>query len=64
LDVWVPCDASTSQAVAEVLREFGFSNEMIGDDFQLQEHQILRMGEPPLRIELVTSPSGVEFREC
>jgi hypothetical protein len=30
----------------------------------LQEKQVIRMGVPPLRIELVTSISGVKFDEC
>lgn len=29
----------------------------------LQEGQIMRMGMPPVRIEVVTSASGVDFEE-
>ena len=30
----------------------------------LKERQIIRMGVPPLRIEIATSISGVRFEEC
>lgn len=30
----------------------------------MQEDKIVRMGNPPMRIEILTSISGVEFTEC
>ena len=33
-------------------------------DVFLQEKKILRIGVPPLRLEITTSISGIEFDEC
>ena len=57
-------NSETSQAIASVLLKFGFSQDTIGSEFELHERQIIRMGMPPLRIELLTTPSGVEFVDC
>ena len=48
--------------VASVLRGFGFAaatQEMLS-----APDQIIRMGIPPLRLEILTSISGVEFEQC
>jgi hypothetical protein len=36
----------------------------LSPDLFLRENQIIRMGVPPIRIELMTSISGVNFEEC
>jgi predicted nucleotidyltransferase len=48
--------------VAGVLNEFGFSQA--GAEAFLNPSTIVRMGVPPLRIEILTSISGVAFSEC
>ncbi len=64
LDIWVAVDSGTSSAIVRVLRQFGFSPESVPLDFQLQQRQVIRMGVPPLRIEVLTGASGVNFDEC
>ncbi len=64
LDVWVARDRINAERAGQALREFGLS---IGEEVieaLMQENQILRMGVPPLRIELLTSISGVDFEDC
>ena len=36
----------------------------MGPDLFLEEERVIRMGVPPMRIEILTSISGVEFDEC
>ena len=36
----------------------------ISEGIFLQQDKIIRMGNPPVRIEILTGVSGVEFREC
>ena len=62
MDVWVNANSENAKKLVEVLKEFGFG-EVEADVFQ-KEKQIIRMGTPPLRIELLTSISGVRFGEC
>lgn len=47
-----------------VLREFGFDASNLSTDFFLAPDRIVRLGVPPMRIEILTGVSGVEFAEC
>lgn len=47
-----------------VLIAFGFGNTEISAELFLQTGKVIRIGVPPLRIELLTTISGVEFGEC
>jgi hypothetical protein len=47
------------------LKVFGFDNDPdIKPELFLHEKKIIRMGVPPVRLEITTSISGVEFEEC
>ena len=46
------------------LREFGFDLPEVSADIFLQDQHIVRMGMPPMRIEIATTISGVNFDEC
>jgi hypothetical protein len=62
MDIWVATDPNNSGKVAGVVREFGFL-QATPELFQ-QPGNIVRMGLPPIRIEVLTSISGVEFADC
>jgi predicted nucleotidyltransferase len=47
-----------------VLREVGFDDPHLTPDLFCKENQVIRLGNPPLRIELITSISGVSFEAC
>lgn len=64
LDVWVAVGEENAARLMRVLEQFGFSPKSISVELFLQEGKILRMGVPPLRIEILTRASGVSFGEC
>ena len=64
MDVWVAVQPENIQRLIEVLSEFGFSRETLPTSLFLEKDQIIRMGMPPIRIEILTSISGVDFNEC
>ncbi len=47
-----------------VLKEFGFDLPEIKESLFLQKDKVLRMGNAPIRIELLTTISGVDFQTC
>lgn len=47
-----------------VLKEFGFDPPDLSAEIFPEEWQIIRMGVPPVRIEIATTISGVNFSEC
>jgi predicted nucleotidyltransferase len=64
MDIWIALDPQNADKVVEVLRDFGFDVPELSAELFLRKEQIVRMGVPPLRIEIFTSISGVEFAEC
>jgi predicted nucleotidyltransferase len=62
MDIWVATDAKNVESVLAALFEFGFAE--VAPEVFAKEKQVLRMGVPPLRIELLTGVSGVEFENC
>lgn len=64
LDVWVQISRENAIRIERALREFGFTAAALTVDLFLTPNQIVRMGVPPIRIEILTSISGVEFEAC
>jgi len=64
MDIWVAVNPANADKIVTVLKEFGFDLPNLSAELFLQEWQIVRMGMPPVRIEISTSISGVNFDEC
>jgi predicted nucleotidyltransferase len=64
LDIWVPNDLSNSQKLVSALKDFGFNVPALSKELFVKKEQVIRMGNPPIRIEILTSVSGIEFQEC
>lgn len=64
MDIWVAVNPANADKIVTVLKEFGFDLPDLSAELFLKEWQIIRMGLPPVRIELSTSVSGVNFSEC
>ncbi|MDT4898019.1 MAG: hypothetical protein QOH25_3096 [Acidobacteriota bacterium] len=64
MDIWVAIDRPNAEKVAAVLRVYGFDLPELSPEIFLEENRIIRMGIPPLRLEVMTSISGVRFEEC
>ena len=61
MDVWVRINLDNAIKVVSALQEFGFAVPELSPELFLKEDQIVRMGVPPLRLEILTTISGVEF---
>jgi hypothetical protein len=64
LDIWVHADPDNSIRIDQALRQFGFATPLLTPDLFLSKNNVVRMGLPPIRIEILTSISGVEFEAC
>lgn len=64
LDIWVAIHPQNADKIVAALKEFGFNVPELSKDPFLRKDQIVRMGVPPVRLEIVTTISGVEFNEC
>jgi hypothetical protein len=64
MDVWIATDAENAQKMVAVLNQFGFRGPDVSPDLFLRPNQVTRMGYPPVRIEILTSVSGLDFAEA
>jgi len=63
LDVWVSISEQNANNLVKALREFGFDMPKLTPSLFLEEDKLVRMGVPPLRIDILTSIAGVTFEE-
>jgi hypothetical protein len=64
MNIWVAVSESNAQKAAKVLSDFGMPKEAISRELFLEMDKVIRMGVPPVRIEVITGASGVDFAEC
>ena len=64
MDVWIATHPQNAEKLVVILREFGFAVPELSAGLFLKENQVIRMGVPPMRIEVMTTISGVSFGEC
>ena len=64
LDVWVATRPENAVKLVDTLAKFGFTDADVTQALFLEPGRVVRMGVPPVRIELLTSVSGVEFSDC
>jgi hypothetical protein len=61
LDIWLKRDHDNALRVTAALQEFGFGGLGLSvDDFEVPD-QVVQLGYPPFRIDLLTNIDGVDF---
>ena len=64
LDVWIDREPTNADRLVLALADFGFGSVgLVADDF-LELGQVVQLGYPPNRIDLLTSLEGVDFAAC
>jgi hypothetical protein len=60
MDIWIASDEGNQQRVLQAIRDFACPSAP--DDLLREDDAMVRMGLPPLRIEVLKKISGVDFR--
>jgi len=63
LDIWIEASNKNSDRILVALNEFGFGSLDLNRDDFLEPGWIVQLGNPPNRIDLLTSVSGLQFAE-
>ena len=64
LAVWIERDADNADRLLQALRDFGFGSlDLDRSDF-LNPDQVIQLGYPPNRIDLLSELEGVTFPNC
>ncbi len=64
LDVWIDATPENASRLVATLADFGFGSLGLGVGDFTEPDQVIQLGQPPLRIDLLTSVSGVTFEAC
>ena len=64
LDIWLWLDRKNAAQTIAALDQFGFGSLGLKPEDFLTADQIVQLGYPPNRIDLLTTLPGVEFDEC
>lgn len=64
MDIFVGFSRDNAERLRNVLVDFGFPESEISVDLFLEHGRIIRMGVPPMRLEILNKISGVTFEEC
>ena len=64
LDLWSRPDPANGARVLAALEEFGSSGVGVTLDDLTREERVVQLGYPPVRIDLITSLTGVTWEEA
>jgi len=64
MDVWIAVHPANAEKTVRALRRFGMKTPELTVDLFLDKGNVIRMGLPPMRLEIQTEISGVEFAAC
>jgi len=64
IDIYIRPSQENARRVVKVLGEFGFGSLGLAESDFTQPNQVIQLGRPPVRIDLLTSISGVTWEEA
>jgi hypothetical protein len=62
--VWIELSAENAARMVKALKQFGFGSLGLQASDFLEPDQVIQLGYPPARIDLITTAPGVEFESC
>ncbi len=64
IDVWIYREEKNVKRLLKALNEFGFSSLNLKIKDFMDPEQVIQLGYPPNRIDLLTDIPGVKFEDC
>jgi predicted nucleotidyltransferase len=64
IDFWINPTEENANRIVEVLDRFGFGSLNLTIKDFTKDDQIIQLGYPPNRIDIITSVTGLTFTEC
>jgi hypothetical protein len=64
IDVWIEPTEENADKLVKALTHFGFGGLGLKADDFTKMGQVVQLGHPPNRIDIINSPDGVEFTQC
>lgn len=64
LDIWIENTPENARCIIAALQSFGFGALNLAEEDFLTPEQVIQLGYPPNRIDLITSLPNMNFNEC
>ena len=64
LDVWIELSPDNANNILNALKKFGFGSLGLKPDDFLESDQIIQLGYPPNRIDILTTLKDLKFGHC
>lgn len=64
LDVWIESSLENAEKLIAALHKFGFGSLGLKSEDFLETDQIIQLGYPPDRIDILTTLTGLNFKAC
>ncbi len=64
IDVWLEISPENAVKIVKALEQFGFGSLGLQANDFLVPDQIIQLGYPPHRIDLLATPAGINFENC
>ena len=64
IDIWIESSQENAARLVQALEQFGFGSVGLKIEDFLEPDQVVQLGYPPNRIDLLTSLAGVDFQNC
>lgn len=64
LEVWIELSSENADKVIKALEDFGFGSMGLKSEDFLESDQIIQLGYPPNRIDILTSLKILKFEDC
>ena len=63
IDVWIATNPENALRMLNVLKDFGFASLSLSQQDFLEQDNIIQLGLPPNRIDILTSVDGIQFAD-
>jgi len=64
VDIWIEINPENADKIVTSIKQFGFDSLKLKQEDFLISDQIIQLGQPPNRIDILSTLSGVDFAKC
>lgn len=64
IDIWILVEKINASVLMAAIRDFGFASLELREEDFLAANTVVQLGQPPSRIDILTSLTGLQFSDC
>src|SRR5688572_19336668 len=64
MDIWIAGNPGNARQIEKAIRALGFNPPWLASELFLKPGSVLRIGQEPLRFDIINQIDGVNFEDC